>query len=194
MLTEMETSGKTMEEALAEAQRLGYAERDPKADVSGMDSCRKICILAAIAFGTLVDCEKVSCRGIEGVTREDILKAKEAGGSVKLIARAVKLDGGKLNIAVAPMSVVRSNPLAGVSGVYNGIYIRGGAVGDVMLYGMGDGQLPTASAVVADIIDVAKRRPQQPKCLEWKRDDNAYEGELPGNVAEELKRILGTEL
>ncbi|MBO5273229.1 MAG: homoserine dehydrogenase [Clostridia bacterium] len=155
ILTRMKRGGITFDAALKEAQDAGYAERDPSADVEGIDSCRKICILAGLAFGILPAPETVSAKGIRSVTLRDLADAEAAGCSLKLVGRACSSDEGK-TISVAPCFVKGTNPLAGIEDVYNGILVRGNALGDVMFYGMGAGKLPTASAVVSDIIDIAR--------------------------------------
>lgn len=152
ILTRMFSQGMRFDEALAEAQRLGYAERDPSADVKGIDTCRKIVILAALAGGRLFNPSLVLTKGIEGITENDVNAAECLGGTIRLIGKYEKMDEKALLI-VSPFVVPAENPLYGVQDVYNAISVRGDAVGDVMFYGRGAGNLPTASAVVADIID-----------------------------------------
>ncbi len=154
ILTQMITEGKDFATALAEAQEKGYAERDPSADIDGIDTCRKISILSAIAFGKLIPPSKVSTEGIRGVSLKDVENAAKFGASVKLIGKAVNVDG-KISACVAPMFVKNSSPLANINDVYNGVLVNGNAIGDVMFYGRGAGKLPTASAVVSDIIEIA---------------------------------------
>ena len=154
ILTKMFNEGMSFDAALKEAQEKGYAERDPSADVDGIDTCRKLSILSAIAFGELIPPAKIHTEGIRGVTPKDVELAEKLGASIKLIGRAVRHDG-KLCATVEPMLVPKANPLSGISDVYNGVMISGNAVGDVMFYGRGAGKLPTASAVVSDIIDIA---------------------------------------
>lgn len=156
ILTRMIKAGLTFEQALKEAQDNGYAEKDPTADVEGHDACRKICILAALAFGQHVYPEQVPTQGIRGVTLADVAYADSCGYKIKLLGRARRLEGGKVCAFVAPHLVNGSNPLAGVEDVFNAISINGNAIGDAMFYGRGAGKLPTASAVVADVIDIAK--------------------------------------
>ncbi len=155
ILTQMINEGKDFGDALAEAQAKGYAEKDPTADIDGIDTCRKISILSAIAFGSLVPPELVKTEGIRNVTLKDVELAEKLGASIKLIGRAVRTEDGKLCAMVAPMLVKHSNPLANISDVYNGVLVNGNAIGDVMFYGRGAGKLPTASAVASDIIDIA---------------------------------------
>lgn len=153
ILTQMINENKDFDTALAEAQEKGYAERDPSADVDGIDTCRKISILSAISFGKLVPPEKVSVEGIRGVTLRDVANAAKFGASIKLIGKAVRV-GDKISACVSPTLVRHSNPLSGISDVYNGVLVNGNAIGDVMFYGRGAGKLPTASAVVSDIIEI----------------------------------------
>ncbi len=166
ILTRMIRAGLTFDAALAEAQEKGYAERDPSADVDGHDACRKICILAAIAFGRHVYPEQVPTQGIAGVTLADVDYAESAGKKIKLLGRAIRREDGRVCAYVAPHLVDQSNPLAGVEDVFNAISVQGDAIGDVMFYGRGAGKLPTASAVVADVIDVARNMGHR-KALSW---------------------------
>ena len=156
ILTRMIRAGLTFDQALAEAQANGYAEKDPTADVDGHDACRKICILAALAFGRHVYPDQVPTQGIRGVTLEDVAYADSVGYKIKLLGRAIRQPEGKVCAFVAPHLVPGENPLAGVEDVFNAIAVTGNAIGDVMFYGRGAGKLPTASAVVADVIDIAK--------------------------------------
>ena len=156
ILTKMINDNQSFSEALANAQALGYAEKDPTADVEGFDACRKICILASLGFGKHVYPEQVATKGITDVTLEDVEYASRLGYVIKLIGKARKLDNGNVTASVSPTLVSRSNMLSGVSDVFNAIMIRGDEVGDVMFYGRGAGKFPTASAVVGDVIDCAK--------------------------------------
>ena len=156
ILTRMIKAGLTFDQALKEAQANGYAEQDPTADVDGHDACRKICILAALAFGQHVYPDQVPTQGIRGVTLEDVAYADSCGYKIKLLGRAIREPEGKVCAFVAPHLVPGENPLAGVEDVFNAIAVTGNAIGDVMFYGRGAGKLPTASAVVADVIDIAK--------------------------------------
>ena len=156
ILTRMIRAGLTFEQALKEAQDNGYAEKDPTADVDGHDACRKICILAALAFGRQVYPDQVPTQGIRNVTLEDVAYADSVGYKIKLLGRAIREPEGKVCAFVAPHLVPGDNPLAGVEDVFNAISITGNAIGDAMFYGRGAGKLPTASAVVADVIDIAK--------------------------------------
>ena len=156
ILTKMIREGSTFADALALAQQLGYAERDPSADVEGIDACRKICILASLAFGSHIYPDGVHTEGITAITPEDVSYAADWGGVIKLIARAKPTGDGKVLVMVSPCMIPADSQLAGVDDVFNGILVRGNATGDVVFYGKGAGKLPTASAVTADIIDAIK--------------------------------------
>jgi homoserine dehydrogenase len=156
ILTKMISDGMAFDEALALAQKLGYAEHNPSADVDGLDACRKICILASLAFGRHVYPDDVHTEGITKLTLQDVKYAAAWGGVIKLVGRVKKLDNGHISALVAPMFIKKECQLANVDDVFNGIMVRGDAIGDVVFYGRGAGKLPTASAVVADIIDAAK--------------------------------------
>ncbi len=166
ILTRMIRAGLSFDAALKEAQEKGYAERDPSADVEGTDACRKICILAAIAFGRHVSPAQVPTVGIAGVTGEDVACAGALGCKVKLLARAVKGADGRVCAFVEPHFVPVEHPLAGVEDVFNAIQVTGDAIGDVMFYGRGAGKLPTASAVVSDVMEVVREGDRVP-ALAW---------------------------
>ena len=173
ILTRMIRAGLSFEAALAEAQEKGYAERDPSADVDGIDACRKICILADIAFGKHVYPKDVPAQGIRDVTLADVRYAESAGMKIKLLGRARKLPDGRVMAFVAPHLVANSDPISGVEDVFNAITVRGDAIGDVMFYGRGAGKLPTASAVVADVMDAARNRRSR-KYLHWATGETGY--------------------
>ncbi len=174
ILTQMDKTGKPFEELLREAQKNGYAEADPTADIEGMDACRKIAILAAIAFGKIVDTDIIPTKGISKITVEDMQKAKAENKTIKLIARAVLLDDGKIHMSVSPYAVNNTNPLANIDDVFNGILVRSHVTGDVMFYGRGAGKLPTAGAVLSDIINIAKRLPGKEEQRMWMRDNSVF--------------------
>ena len=153
ILTQMLENGTAYEDALKDAQKKGYAEANPAADVEGLDAARKIVILAALAFGTLLSPDKIHCEGITKITAEDAETAKALGCSVKLIGHTELVDG-KVLAMVSPRMIPAANPLSGVSDVFNGILVDANMLGEAMFYGKGAGKLPTASAVVADIIDI----------------------------------------
>ena len=161
ILTRMIRGGMSFEAALKEAQANGYAEQDPTADIEGHDACRKICILASLAFGRHIYPRQVPAEGITGVTLSDVAWAASCGKKLKLLGRAIRQADGKVCAYVSPHLVDVENPLAGVEDVFNAIAVRGNAIGDVMFYGRGAGKLPTASAVVADVIDAAKHRDEK---------------------------------
>ena len=155
ILTKMDKEGDTFENALREAQNLGYAERNPEADVEGYDTCRKIAILTAMAAGKEVDYQDIHTEGITKITDIDFKYAEKMGVSVKLFGTS-RIRDGKVNAYVAPVMINSSHPLYGVSDVFNGIMVRGNMLGVSMFYGSGAGKLPTASAVIADIIEAAQ--------------------------------------
>lgn len=156
ILTKMIDDHMSFQDALALAQKLGYAERNPSADVDGHDACRKICILAALAFGKHVYPEQVHTEGISNLTLADVAYANAWGGEIKLIGNVKMMDNGQIQIIVCPMLVPNSNLMANIDDVFNGIMVRGDATDEVLFYGKGAGKLPTASAVVADVIDCMK--------------------------------------
>ena len=151
----MSYGGIDFDTALKNAQAKGYAERNPEADVEGYDACRKIAILTSLVSGRQVDFEDIYTEGITKVTAEDIKYAKKLGRAVKLLAMSKKEDG-KFFAMVAPFLINEMHPLYSVNGVFNAIFAKGNVLGDVMFYGSGAGKLPTASAVVADVVDAAK--------------------------------------
>lgn len=156
ILTKMSEEGFDFETALKEAQDLGYAERNPSADVDGHDACRKIAILSSLAYGMQVDFEDIYTEGITNITDIDFKYAKALGARIKLFASSIREEYENVYAMVAPMMIKANHPLYSVNGVFNGIFIRGNVIGDVMFYGSGAGKLPTASAVVADVVDIAK--------------------------------------
>ncbi|WP_033125095.1 MULTISPECIES: homoserine dehydrogenase [Eubacteriales] len=155
MMTKMFYEGADYDEVLEEAQDNGFAERNPEADVEGYDACRKIAILSSIISGKQVDFEDIYCEGITKITAEDMKYAKAMGMTIKLLATC-KRDGGKLNAMVAPCLLRAEHPLFSVNGVFNSIFVHGNMLGDAMFYGSGAGKLPTASAVVGDIVEEAR--------------------------------------
>ena len=143
-------------DALKLAQDLGYAERNPEADIEGHDACRKICILASLAFGKHIYPDNVYTKGISEITLDDVKYADSLNYVIKLIGDVKKTEDGKLDILVAPMLLSKDCILSDINDVFNGILVKGDCTGDVMFYGKGAGKLPTASAVVADVVDCAK--------------------------------------
>jgi len=156
ILTKMFEEGASFESALKEAQNLGYAERNPAADVEGHDACRKTAILASLATGKFVDYNDIPTEGITKISTEDVFFADKIGYVIKLIGSAEVDKDGKVSAIVAPRLVSKESQLSDVNGVFNAILLHGDSLGDVMFYGRGAGKLPTASAVVADVIDAAK--------------------------------------
>ena len=158
ILTRMVRGGVSFEDALKEAQAKGYAEQNPAADVEGLDAGRKICILADLAWGKEVLPERIHTQGISGLDLQDVAIADRAGYRVKLLGRALRLADGRQAAYVAPHLVPQDCPVAPVDDVFNAIMIRGNAVGNVMFYGRGAGDLPTASAVMGDVMDAVQHR------------------------------------
>ncbi len=156
ILTRMIKAGLTFQKALAEAQELGYAERDPSADIEGHDACRKICILASLAFGRHIYPEYIKTEGITKVTLEDVKLAGEAGKVIRLLGRCKLASDGRVYAYVGPHLVDKASPIASVEDVFNGIMVHGNMIGNTMFYGPGAGKFPTASAVSADVIDAVK--------------------------------------
>ncbi len=172
ILTKMINEGMDFDTALKLAQDLGYAERNPEADDEGHDACRKICILASLAFGKHIYPDAVHTEGISGITLSDVKYAAAWGGVIKLIGKVKRLENKMCDIVVAPMFVPNKSQLANIDDVFNGIMVRGDCTGDVVFYGKGAGKLPTASAVVADIIDCVKHLKNR-KYLFWTDSDNS---------------------
>ena len=155
MLTKMFYEGADYDEVLKEAQDNGYAERNPEADVEGYDACRKIAILSSLISGQQVDFEDIYTEGITKITKKDMMYAKAMDMTIKLLASSKRHDD-HLHAIVAPALLGREHPLYNVNGVFNAVFVNGNVLGDAMFYGSGAGKLPTASAVVADVVDEAK--------------------------------------
>ena len=172
ILTQMIDEGKSFDVALSDAQKKGYAEADPTADVEGHDTCRKIAILASLIFGKNVDYTRISTEGITGVEPEDVEYAEALDSSIKLIGLA-RIGEDKVFARVSPMLIPNDSPLAGVKDVFNAVMVTGDNVGEVMLYGSGAGKLPTASAVVSDVIDIARGITENRR-LDWVAGDSSY--------------------
>ena len=174
ILTKMINEHAQFDDALKTAQELGYAERNPAADIEGHDACRKICILSALAFGKHVYPKQVYTEGITNVSLDDVSIAGTAGYAIKLIGKTVHLSGeGKVFTTVYPALVRSKSQIGNVDGVYNAVMVRGDAIGDVVFYGQGAGKLPTASAVVADVIDCAKHLTTR-KLVCWEDGSDDY--------------------
>ena len=155
MLTKMTNEGLAFDDVLKEAQAKGYAEKDPTADVEGYDACRKIAILTSLVCGQQVNYEDIHTEGITKITPIDIMYAKEMGRAIKLLAMSRQTAGGYVAM-VAPFLIPKEHPLYNVNDVFNAIFVKGNMLGDSMFYGSGAGKLPTASAVVGDIVDIVK--------------------------------------
>jgi homoserine dehydrogenase len=156
ILTKMTDEGRDFAEVLKEAQGRGYAEADPSLDVEGLDSAHKLQILATLAFRTAVDLKDIYTEGIAGIAQQDVVYASELGHCIKLLAIA-KAAGGALEARVHPTMIPAASPLAAVAGVFNAVFMTGDNVGNLMFYGRGAGQLPTASAVWSDTVEIARR-------------------------------------
>ena len=155
ILTRMTDAKLSFGDALGEAQKLGYAEADPTLDIEGIDTAHKLAIASAIAFGTPIQFEKVHTEGISGIAPLDVQYAEEFGYQLKLLAIS-RCEEGRIEMRVHPTLIPRNHVLASVKGAYNAVHIEGNAVGDIMLYGMGAGMMPTGSAVVSDLVDIAR--------------------------------------
>lgn len=175
ILTKMIKEGMDFDEALKIAQELGYAERNPAADVEGLDTCRKICILASLAFGRHVYPEHIHTEGITEITLADVRYCESMGAVIKLIGRACEKDG-KVSVITCPAVIDGESQLAGVNDVFNAILVKGDATGDVVFYGKGAGKLPTASAVVSDIVEAVKANGSS-RTMFW--EDSAQDFILP---------------
>ncbi len=168
MMTKMFYEGSDYDDVLREAQEKGYAERNPEADVEGYDACRKIAILSSLISGQQVDFEDIYTEGITHITKEDMMYAKAMGMTIKLLATS-KRQGDLLQAMVAPYLLRKEHPLYSVNDVFNAIFVHGNVLGDAMFYGSGAGKLPTASAVVADVVDEAKHLHRNIMTM-WKSD------------------------
>ena len=169
ILTTMEKEGSDFDTVLKEAQDKGYAERNPEADVEGYDACRKIAILSSLIYGKNVNFEHIYTEGITKITTNDFAYAKKAGYTIKLLAMSKEVDG-KYFAMVTPCMINDQNPLYFVNDVFNGILVHGNTLGNTMCYGAGAGKLPTASAVVSDIIDCVKHLGKTVFCF-WDKEE-----------------------
>ena len=182
MLTRMANEGVSFEDVLKDAQAKGYAEADPTADVEGIDPCRKIAILTSLVCGKQVSYEDIYTEGITKITAEDFAYANKMERSIKLLACS-KQAGDKYACMVAPFMLTKSHPLCNVNDVFNSVFVRGNMLGDAMFYGSGAGKLPTASAVVADIVDMVKHNninvfidwsPEKMELVDYKENVNSF--------------------
>lgn len=178
ILTKMDKEGADFEEVLKEAQDKGYAERNPEADVEGYDACRKIAILSSLMTGRTVDYEDIYTEGITRITSADFKYAKQMNKSVKLLAFSQDTEEGFFAM-VAPFMISREHPLYSVDGVFNAVYVHGNMLGDSMYYGRGAGKLPTASAVVSDVVDCARHQGKTIMCF-W--DEEKVKVTDPGSA------------
>lgn len=201
ILSQMIHEGQSFKDALSDAQEKGYAERNPDADVKGYDACRKIAILSSLVFGKQVDYSEIYTEGIENISLTDVEYIGKAGCVVKLLGVSKK-ENGKIYARVSPAIVEKGHPLSGIEDVFNGILVKGNAIGDVMFYGRGAGKLPTASAVVADVIDCARsisehgryfwEKSEGPSLADYKEMQVSYYARILSDNKEELKnKVLG---
>ena len=197
MLTKMFYEGADYDSVLKEAQEKGYAEFNPEADVEGYDACRKIAILSSLISGQQVDFEDIYCEGITKITVEDMKYAKTMGATIKLLASS-KRHGERLGAIVAPCMLYPEHPLYNVNGVFNAIFVHGNVLGDAMFYGSGAGKLPTASAVVSDVVEASKNLKRNVMTM-WKEEKLCLEDKssmkrrffirMRGNVEEKIEDI-----
>lgn len=170
ILSKMEKEGADFAAVLKEAQDKGYAERNPEADVEGYDACRKIAILSSLMFSKNVDSEKVPTEGITKITAADFEYANATDHTIKLLGRSRAIDDNTAEVMVAPFLLSKEHPLAMVHGVFNAVFVTGNMLGDSMYYGRGAGKLPTASAVVSDVIDCARHQGKVIMCF-WDKEE-----------------------
>lgn len=200
ILSKMIADGDEFETALSKAQQHGYAEANPAADIDGIDACRKIAILGSLAYGSHIDPNLVQTEGIRNLDLKDVQYAASAGYSIKLLGLAEQKENGKVYIIVAPFLLDQNANLAAVQGVFNEIVVEGDAVGETMFYGRGAGKLPTASAVVADVIDCCRHRdskkflfwgaPKESTVVDFKQEESSFYVRFKGKdidkIAEEF--------
>lgn len=199
MLSKMTDEGADFDEVLKDAQAKGYAEKDPTADIEGHDPCRKIAILTSLVCGKQVDFEDIHCEGITQITATDIKYAKAMNRAIKLLASSRKV-GDSYVAMVAPFLLPATHPLCNVNDVFNGVFVHGNVLGDAMFYGSGAGKLPTASAVVADVVDMAKHKhvnividwdEQKMELLDYKACENAFFVRTVASKAD-VEKVFGT--
>ena len=191
ILTKMINEGKEFDAVLKTAQELGYAERNPEADIEGRDTCRKISILSSLVLGKQVDPDKISTEGITDIDSYDVLYAEKMNCVIKLIGYS-EIKDGKVYARVSPMFIAKDNPLAGVQDVFNAAMVTGDSVGDVMFYGRGAGKLPTASAVLGDIIDLCR---DKRTFMEWAdTDEDVFAGADEAFTGAFVRTADGTEI
>lgn len=193
ILTKMIEENMKFSDALSMAQKLGYAEADPTADVEGLDACRKICILSSLAFGKHVYPDNVHTEGISAITPRDISDAEKWGGAVKLIGTVRKLSDDKIMPYVAPHFVCKENLISSVNDVFNAVMVSGDAIDKAMFYGRGAGKFPTASAVVADIIDMAKADRTSISQVWEDADNSTFVEKIENNETEMYVRVKSSD-
>lgn len=191
ILTKMFNEGMDFETVLKEAQAKGYAEKDPTADVEGIDACRKIAILSSLVFGKYVDSNKIKTIGISSIDSDDVKYAEKLNSVIKLIGQAEKIDD-KVYVSVEPRLIKKDSSLANVNDVFNGIVVNGNAIGEVVFYGPGAGKLPTASAVVADIIDCLRNLEKHHEYT-WSEGDETFVAKQEENKGQYLIRTKSPE-
>jgi homoserine dehydrogenase len=171
ILTKMKNEGASFEDALAEAQKNGYAEANPSADIDGIDACRKICILTALAYGKLVPTDAIHTEGITSIRSQDVALMDKLGMSIKLLGKAVMTENNEVYVLVAPFIIGKENPLASVDDVFNAVTIEGDFVGEVTFRGRGAGAYPTASAVCGDIMNIISGATEGLNFKVWEKTD-----------------------
>jgi len=200
MMTKMTEEGSEFEDVLKDAQAKGYAEKDPTADIEGYDACRKIAILTSLVCGQQVDFEDIHTEGITKITATDIKYAKAMGRAIKLLASSKKTGDGYVAM-VAPYLLPKTHPLYSVNDVFNAIFVHGNVLGDAMFYGSGAGKLPTASAVVADIVEMAKNldtnipvewSSKKLELVDYKKSVNQFFVRVTGEDKAAVEKIFGS--
>ena len=193
ILTKMVQEGAGFEETLRDAQRLGYAEADPTADIEGIDACRKACILSDLLFGKHTDPNKVFAQGITRITAADVEAAGLVGCNIKLIGQARRMDDGKILCMVTPALLKKEHCMAEVNDVFNAVMVHGNGVGDVMFYGRGAGDLPTASAVLSDVIEIVRGGGYNAGIISWADEGDAHLANRRDYAISALVRIQGLD-
>ncbi len=200
MMTKMSEEGSEFADVLKDAQEKGYAEKDPTADIEGYDACRKIAILTSLVCGQQVDFEDIHTEGITKITATDIKYAKAMGRAIKLLASSKKTEGGYVAM-VAPYLLPKTHPLYNVNDVFNAIFVHGNVLGDAMFYGSGAGKLPTASAVVADVVEMAKNldknipvewSSKKLELVDYKKSSNQFFVRTEGTDQAAVEKVFGT--
>ncbi len=200
MMTKMSEEGSEFADVLKDAQEKGYAEKDPTADIEGYDACRKIAILTSLVCGQQVDFEDIHTEGITKITATDIKYAKAMGRAIKLLASSKKTKGGYVAM-VAPYLLPKTHPLYNVNDVFNAIFVHGNVLGDAMFYGSGAGKLPTASAVVADVVEMAKNldknipvewSSKKLELVDYKKSSSQFFVRTEGTDQAAVEKVFGT--